>query len=281
MTETADEIITTDAIIAAAERRAAYGFDPQAIAENIIEELKERRDASGETSLNRSVLDKLDARIGEMAVLATERDHPKLRKGAELLRKAGEVVQQMLDLADEDAQEHLNGLAEKIRVCIKKSDNFAVTAGQHLRAAREQCRAIGLDFNKWCAEANLGIKRARIYQLMGPDPITTERRGTNHSEEPENVQSVDVPQITHVEQPAAEEPAQPVEQPLAITVQRTDTPAAAPALRDLPFDAALAQFTDWFAELTITQTAAVQEVIDRVDRMRDAAQAQPVTAIAA
>jgi len=179
---------TTDEIIEAAERRAARGFDPQAIASDIIEELKERRDASGEPALDRSVLGKFDARIVEMDALATERDHPKLKKGAELLRKAVVIVWLMMDTTDVGAQEHLNGLAEKIRVCIRKSDNLAITAGQHLREARERCRAIGLDFNKWCAKANLGIKKSRIYQLMGPDQIATERHGENHSEEPENVQ---------------------------------------------------------------------------------------------
>jgi hypothetical protein len=191
MTETTDEIIET------AEHRAAFGLDPQAIAEGIIDGLKERRD--GETAPDCSVLVKLDARIGEMDAQAAERDHPKLKKGAEQLRKAVEIVRQMADLADEGAQERLTDLAEKIRVCIRKSDNLAITAGQHLREARERCRAIGLDFNKWCAQADLGIKRSRIYQLMGPDPIAALRRDENNNEEPENVQSTDVAQVTNVE----------------------------------------------------------------------------------
>jgi hypothetical protein len=200
MTETADEIVE------AAEHRAAFGAGPQTIADGIIAALKERRD--GETALDRSVLDKLDARIGEMDAQAAERDHPKLKKGAEQLRKAVEIVRRMMDLTDEGAQAELTDLAQRIRVCICKSDNLANTAGQHLRKARDHCRAIGLDFNKWCAEANLGIKRSRIYQLMGPDPIAADRRNENNNEEPENVQSVDVAQL-----PNAERPVEPADEP--------------------------------------------------------------------
>jgi hypothetical protein len=94
----------------------------------------------------------------------------------------------------------LAGLAEKIRVCVKTSEDYATTAGKHLREARERCREIGLDFNKWCAQAELGIKRSRIYQLMGPDPITTNRRGENHTAETQNIQSPDI-----VQRPDAEE----------------------------------------------------------------------------
>jgi hypothetical protein len=231
MTETADEIIE------AAEHRAAFGADPQTIADGITEDLKERRD--GETALDCSVLDKLDARIGEMDAQAAERDHPKLRKGAEQLRKAVEIVRRMMDLADKGAQAELTDLAQKIRVCICKSDNLAITAGQHLREARERCRAIGLDFNKWCAEANLGIKRSRIYQLMGPDPIAAERRDENHKEEEGNVQSVDIAQLPPVERSAEPD----------------------------PFDGALAQFETWFVGLTGAQQQAVVEVVTRARKI--------------
>jgi hypothetical protein len=231
MTETADEIIE------AAEHRAAFGAGPQTIADGIIEDLKERRD--GETALDCSVLDKLDARIGEMDTLAAERDHPKLRKGAEQLRKAVEIVRRMMDLTNEGAQAELTDLAQKIRVCIRKSDNLAITAGQHLREARERCRAIGLDFNKWCAQADLGIKRSRIYQLMRPDPIAADRRDENHNVEPENVQSVDIAQLPNVERSAEPD----------------------------PFDGALAQFETWFVGLTGAQQKAVVDVVTSVRKI--------------
>jgi hypothetical protein len=59
-----------------------------------------------------------------------------------------------------------------------------------------------MDFKKWCAQANLGVKRSRIYQLMGPDPIAGDRREEKHSVGLENVQSVDIEQFQDVEQPA-------------------------------------------------------------------------------
>jgi hypothetical protein len=238
MTETADEIIGT------VEHRAAFGANPQTIADDIIEYLKERRD--GETALDCSVLDKLDARIGEMDAQAAEHDHPKLKKGAEQLRKAVEIVRRMMDLTDEGAQEYLKGLAEKIQVCIKKSDNYAVTAGQHLREARDRCRAIGLDFNKWCAQANLGIKRSRIYQLMGPDRIAALRQDENHNVEPENVQSTDIAQLPNVERPA---------QPPEVSTEPD------------PFDDALAQFETWFTGLTGAQQQAVVAVVTRARKI--------------
>jgi hypothetical protein len=231
MTEIVDEIIKV------AEHQAAFGARPKSIADGIIEDLKERR--NGDTTLDRSVLDKLDTRISEMDAQAAERDHPKLKKGAELLRKAVEIIRPMMDLADEGAQERLTDLAAKIRVCIRKSDNLAITAGQHLREARERCRAIGLDFNKWCAQADLGIKRSRIYQLMGPDPIAAERQDENHNVEPENVQSVDVAQTANVERPAEPD----------------------------PFDGALAQFETWFVGLTGAQQQAVVEVVTRARKI--------------
>jgi hypothetical protein len=136
-----------------------------------------------------------------------------------------------------------------------------VTAGRHLRQARERCREIGLDFNKWCAQANLGIKRSRIYQLMGPDPITSERRDENYTVEPENVQSVDIAQLSDVErliQPGEEERPDPA-------VEASDKPAEHDPLFGPPFAYALAQFEAWFAGLTITQQQAVIDVVTRVD----------------
>jgi hypothetical protein len=102
---------------------------------------------------------RLEARITELSEAAEARpDHTKLNRGIEIMRK----VAQLLDPHGTEAE--LTDLAERIRVCVAKSDNYAATAGKHLRQARERCREIGLDFNKWCAQANLGIKRSRIYQ---------------------------------------------------------------------------------------------------------------------
>jgi hypothetical protein len=131
----------------------------------------------------------LDTRISELAEAAKAHpDHTKLHRGIEIMRK----VARLMDPSG--AETELKELAERIRVCISKSDNYAATAGKHLRQARERCREVGMDFNKWCGQANLGIKRSRIYQLMGPDPITAARRGENHTEEAGNVQPVDITQ---------------------------------------------------------------------------------------
>ena len=149
------------------------------------------------------------------------------------------------------AEAELADLVERIKTCVKKSDNYAVTAGQHLREARERCRAIGLDFNKWCAEANLGIKRRRIYQLMGPDPIAAERRGANHRDEPENVQSLHIEQPEPGEFPSAplpEPPALPAPEPANVNVG--PIMAAQFSFRDLPFNAASAMIRSWFEVLT-------------------------------
>jgi len=149
------------------------------------------------------------------------------------------------------AEAELAHLAERIKTCVKKSDNYAVTAGQHLREARARCRAIGLDFNKWCAEANLGIKRRRIYQLMGPDPIAAERREANHRDEPENVQSL------HIEQSESGElPSEPLPEPPALRAPKPANVNVGPimaaqfSLRDLPFDAASSMVQAWFGTLT-------------------------------
>jgi hypothetical protein len=81
----------------------------------------------------------LEARIAELSEAAKTRpDHTKLNRGIEIMRQ----VAQLLD--PRGAQTELTDLAQKIRVCITKSDNLAITAGQHLRQARERCRAIGL-----------------------------------------------------------------------------------------------------------------------------------------
>lgn len=240
MTETIAEIIET------AEHRAARGIDPQAIASGIIDELKGGRGEPG------SLLDKLDARIVELTMQADERDHPKLKKGASSLRKAVELVRQMLD--PESAQEELTDLAEKIRVCVKKSDNYAITAGQHLRAARERCRAIGRNFNEWCANADLGIKRRRIYQLMGPDPIAAERRDENHNVEPENVQSVHIEQLTNA-QPDPLPPAQAPAASAADTLFRQ----LQDLFRQLP-PAAQFEFVDWAAAVATDEVPPVREL---------------------
>jgi hypothetical protein len=197
----------------------------------------------------------LEARITELSEIAEARpDHAKLKRGVDKMRR----VSQLLDPSGAEAE--LTELAEKIRVCVTKADNYAVTAGRHLRQARERCREIGLDFNKWCAQANLGIKRSRIYQLMGPDPIATERQDEKHNVETENVQSVDIAQL-----PIVEHPIQPGEEqaPLAETVVVNIDPAARTPEPD-PFAAALAQFEVWFAGLTITQQRAVVDVVTRV-----------------
>src|SRR5215469_15066277 len=104
----------------------------------------------------------LEARITELSELANARpDHAKLSRGIDTMRKVAQL------LTPSGAEAELSNLADKIRVCIAKADNYTATAGKHLREARERCREIGLDFIKWCAQANLGIKRSRIYQLMG------------------------------------------------------------------------------------------------------------------
>jgi hypothetical protein len=241
MTETMEEIIET------AEHRAARGIDPQAIASGIIAGLKEGRGEPG------SLLDKLDARIVELTMQADERDHPKLKKGASSLRKAVELVRQMLD--PESAQEELTDLAEKIRVCVKKSDNYAATAGQHLRAARERCREVGLDFNKWCTEAELGIKRRRIYQLMGPDPIAAERRATNHNVEPENEQSLHIAQLTNVAQP---EPLPPAVAP-AESATETLFRQLQDLFRQLP-PAVQFDFVEWATAVATDEVPPVREL---------------------
>jgi hypothetical protein len=219
----------------------------------------------------------LEARITELAeAVKTRPDHKKLNRGLDTMRRVAQL------LAPSGAEAELKDLAERIRVCVAKSDNYAATAGKHLREARERCRSIGLDFNKWCGQAKLGIKRSRIYQLMGPDPIATERHGTKHSKEPENVHSMDVPQLPNVEQPSLPQPEQSTE--LTLILQSTvvgidattgtsnprqiplDHPIVASAqqfsLRDLPFDEALVVVTDWFAELTVTQQNLVLETLE-------------------
>jgi hypothetical protein len=204
----------------------------------------------------------LEARITELSEAAkTHPNHTKLNRGIDIMRQVSQL------LAPGGAEAELTELAEKIRVCVTKADNYAVTAGQHLRQARERCREIGLDFNKWCAQANLGIKRSRIYQLMGPDPITTDRRGENHNAEPENVQSVDIAQPTNGEQPTQPGGEAPLAEPVVVNINAT----AGTAEPD-PFADALAQFEVWFACLTITQQRAVVDVVTRVgERPREAA----------
>jgi len=177
------------------------------------------------------LLEALEARITELAEAAKARpDHAKLNRGLDTMRR---VVQL---LAPSGAEAELKDLAARIRVCVTKSDNYAATAGKHLRQARERCWEIGMDFNKWCAQADLGMKRSRIYQLMGPDPIAASRQDENHNVEPENVQSVDIVQFPNVEPPA--EPAD-------------------------PFDGELAQFETWFIGLTGAQQQAVVDIVTR------------------
>jgi hypothetical protein len=230
-----------------------------------------RREAKPGTDLGQLVT-ALEARIGELSDAAKSRpDHAKLSRGVEIMRKVAQL------LAPDGAEAELADLAEKIRVCVTKSDNYATTAGQHLREARERCREIGLDFNQWCAQAGLGIKKSRIYQLIGPDPIAAERRGEKHKEEPENVQSVDVAQLTTVEPVSLPQPEQPdayAVEPSVVSIGATagtldqtqlDQPAAVPSLRDLPFDVALALFEDWLRTLGPTQWNAVEATMKRVD----------------
>jgi hypothetical protein len=229
-----------------------------------------RREAKPGTDFSQVVTD-IEARITELSEAAKSRpDHARLNRGIETMRKVAEL------LNPSGAEVELQDLAEKIRVCATKSDNYARTAGQHLRAARERCRAIGLDFNKWCVQANLGIKRSRIYQLMGPDPITTERRAENHSDAPENVQSVDVPQLTSVElisEPQPEPPVLPAPEPAnvnighAIVEPQDQSVSVAPQfrLRDLPFDDALASFKTWYAGLTVAEQKQVEAAMGDVE----------------
>jgi hypothetical protein len=245
---------TFDPIKFAEDAAARNLYEPQLIVEIV------RREAKPRTDFGQLCTD-LEARIADLAVAANSRpDHTKLKRGIDTMREVAEL------LAPSGAEAELADLAKKIRVCVTKSDNYAVTAGKHLREARERCREIGLDFNKWCAQAGLGIKRSRIYQLMGPDPIAAERRDTKHNEELENVQSVDVAQLPNVEPLSLPQPEQPgAAEPIA------QAPTA-PSLRDLPFEAALAQFEAWYAWLTLAQTAAVMEVAARVTDNRVATQ---------
>ena len=185
------------------------------------------------------LLEALEARITQLAEGARTRpDHAKLNRGLDTMRRVAQL------LAPSGAEAELKELAARIRVCVTKSDNYAATAGKYLRQARERCREIGMDFSKWCAQANLGIKRSRIYQLMGPDPIAASRRDENHNVKPENVHSMDVAQFPNVEPPAEPPPAEHAD----------------------PFDAELAQFETWFIGLNVVQQ---QEVVDIVTRVRE------------
>ena len=162
------------------DEAAWHRYEPRMIVEII------HREAEPGTDFDQLCTD-LEARITELSEMAkTHPDHAKLSRGIDTMRKVAQL------LTPSGAEAELSDLANKIRVCVEKSDNYAATAGKHLRAARERCREIGLDFNKWCAQAELGIKRRRIYQLIGPDPIAAERRAANHNVEPENVQSLHI-----------------------------------------------------------------------------------------
>jgi hypothetical protein len=140
------------------ERCAASNGEPQWIADLIAGSIRQ----GGRWSLFAA----LEKRIAELSEAAKSRpNHKKLARGIETMREVAKL------LAPGVAKTELDELADRIRVCVQKADNYAATAGEHLRQARDRCREIGLDFNKWCAQADLGIKRSRIYQLMGPDPI--------------------------------------------------------------------------------------------------------------
>src|SRR5215469_836370 len=157
------------------DEAAWHRYEPRMIVEII------HREAEPGTDFDQLCTD-FEARITELSEMAkTHPDHAKLSRGIDTMRKVAQL------LTPSGAEAELSDLANKIRVCVDKSDNYAATAGKHLRTARERCREIGLDFNKWCAQAELGIKRRRIYQLIGPDPIAAERRAANHNVEPENV----------------------------------------------------------------------------------------------
>jgi hypothetical protein len=187
--------MTTDTLadtLGLIERRAAHNESPQSIVRVI-------RERNFETDFDR-VAEPLGHRIAELSEAAKTRpDHTKLTRGIEIMREVARLLE------PREAEAELTELAERIRVCVAKSDNYAATAGKHLRQARDRCREIGLDFNKWCAQTDLGIKRSRIYALMGPDPIAAERRDEKHSEEPENVHSLDIAQFPNGEWPSSED----------------------------------------------------------------------------
>jgi len=279
MTETANQIFE------AAELLAAQRRGSRAIAAHIIEMFGERRGTLDEPAF---VLKKLDAYIGERARIAEERDHPNLQRGVDVLREAVRDVRRTLGItAPSDASTELEGLAEKIRVCIKKSDNYATTAGKYLREARDRCRQLGRDFDKWCAGANLGFRRSRIYQLMGPDPITAARRDEKHIEPMDNVQPLDIAQLEY-EQPLPPPMAEELEVETAGTAdgplppepeKEQSKPAVPPiaafpheetaGLCTLPFEVALGMFEAWLKTLGPTQWAVVDETMKRVDAELD------------
>src|SRR5215471_2338026 len=201
------------------DEAAWHRYEPRMIVEII------HREAEPGTDFDQLCTD-FEARITELSEMAkTHPDHAKLSRGIDTMRKVAQL------LTPSGAEAELSDLANKIRVCVDKSDNYAATAGRHLRAARERCREIGLDFNKWCAPAELGIKRSRIYQLMGPDPIAANRRDEtqnaepeeNHTADLENIQSVDIAQSAGVEQtPPLITPEEPEIEAASVSPQRAE-----------------------------------------------------------
>ena len=114
----------------------------------------------------------------------------------------------------------LHSLADEIRVCVGKAENYYATVGVKLREARELCRAEGRCFNAWCKELNVGLTMRRVRQLIGPDPIAQARREAKHKA------ALEIGKPFPIEQPA------PVEGP-ELQPARTMRAAAAQSISGL------------------------------------------------
>src|SRR5215470_6305444 len=95
----------------------------------------------------------------------------------------------------------LRNLADEIRVCVGKAENYYATVGVKLREARELCRAEGRCFNAWCKELNVGLTMRRVRQLIGPDPIAKARREEKHRTALEIGKPLPIRQPAPVEEP--------------------------------------------------------------------------------
>jgi len=145
--------------------------------------------------------------------------------------------------------------------------------GIEQKAAQRAAKIAGLSDEAKAAAVELGLDDNQSALLQASKAKTAD-------EQVEALKQRKAKMAKTAGQPGAQLPV--VEQPQGANDDATtETPGVVldrPQLRDLQFDEALEQFADWFAELTITQTAAVEDVIDRADRMRDAAQAQAAAA---
>ena len=60
------------------------------------------------------------------------------------------------------AASELETLAATIKVNLEKSDNMYITAGQHMKKAKELCKTEGIKWGDWLKQHGIGTSKAAI-----------------------------------------------------------------------------------------------------------------------